>query len=151
VRIRAPADGGDVTTSGSLRVFSACSSMVTWSRRVDRSIGLEKTRRAWAPHRSQVIDSGAVPSGNLTSSNTPSLSHRYSYVVTRTSFRHSAGRGQFAELGTSMSCLTWCGLALDGATSKSNIALGIYTVAHEFGMSTTPENRPSIGAEPRIM
>jgi lysyl-tRNA synthetase class II len=29
--------------------------------------------------------------------------------------------------------------------------LTVKEVAHEFGMSTTPENRPSIGAEPRIM
>ena len=177
--LRAPVEGSDVTTSGSVRVFSACSIAATRSRRGDRgSIGLEKTRRAWSPQRSQATDSGAVPSGNLTTNDTPSLSHRYSYVVTRTSFAalrempsaprggpahvdasaprvgprtRSVERAQFAERGTCMPCLTWWGLALDGAMSKSNIALGIYTVAHEFGMSTTPENRPSIGAEPRIM
>jgi hypothetical protein len=125
---------------------------------------LENTRRAWSPQRSQVTDSGAVPIGNLTSNVSTSMSHRYSYVVTRTSFRCSVGnaerpgmpperpeRAQFAERGTCMPCLTWWGLPLDGETSKSNILLGIYTVAHEFGMSTTPENRPSIGAEPKIM
>ena len=49
-------------------------------------------------------------------------------------------------------CFTWCGLPLfDGRTSKSKIRLGMYTVAHEFGMSTTPEKRPSTGADPRIM
>ena len=54
VRLRAAAEGSDVTTSGSVRDFSACSIIVTRSRRDDRSIGLEKTRRAWPPHRSQV-------------------------------------------------------------------------------------------------
>jgi len=32
--------------------------------------------------------------------------------------------------------------------SKSNIAVGRYSEQHAFGMSTTPETRPSIGAEP---
>ena len=36
----------------------------------------------------------------------------------------------------------------DGATGKSNIAVGRYTVEQEFGMSTTPDSRPSIGAAP---
>lgn len=35
-------------------------------------------------------------------------------------------RSQFADLGTCMPCLTWCGLPLlFGATSKSKIALGM--------------------------
>ena len=33
----------------------------------------------------------------------------------------------------------------------SKISVGMYTVEHEFGMSTTPDSLPSIGAEPRIM
>ena len=36
----------------------------------------------------------------------------------------------------------------EGLMSKSKMAVGRYTVAHEFGISTTPEKRPSIGAEP---
>lgn len=32
--------------------------------------------------------------------------------------------------------------------SKSRMAVGRYRVAHEFGTSTTPLNRPSIGAAP---
>ena len=56
--------------------------------------------------------------------------------------RHQAHRGHLCHLDAA---------SADGAGSKSKIRRGMYTVAHEFGMSTTPEKRPSIGAEPRIM
>lgn len=35
-----------------------------------------------------------------------------------------------------------------GRMSMSKISVGKYTVAHAFGMSTTPEKRPSMGAAP---
>ena len=36
-----------------------------------------------------------------------------------------------------------CGPALVGLTGKSNMAVGMYTVAQALGISTTPESRPS--------
>ena len=48
---------------------------------------------------------------------------------------------------------TWASAPVDRTPRgpKSKIAVGTYTVEQEFGMSTTPDSRPSIGAEPRIM
>ena len=43
-----------------------------------------------------------------------------------------------------------CGGVLDGRTSMSKMAVGIYSVAHELGTSTTPDILPSTGAAPRI-
>ena len=131
--------------SGSWRVFSSWSRAATSARGTDFSIGGEKTRLASPPHSGHGIESGALPSGTTTSKS-PSWPHRYSYVAIGRSLPR-----QSADFGTDTPCVTWWGVPLPGATSKSKIRLGMYTVAHEFGMSTTPENRPSIGAEPRIM
>ena len=130
--------------SGSWRVFSSWSSAATSVRGTDFSIGGEKIRLASPRHSGHGIDAGALPSGRTTSK-PPSWSHRYSYVAIET------WPSQSADMGTFTPCLTWWGVPLEGATSKSKIRLGMYTVAHELGMSTTPEKRPSIGAEPRIM
>ena len=83
VRLRAPVEGNEVTTSGSSRLFSAWSIAATKARdpRESENMGIEKTRLASLPHTEHVTDSGAVPSGRVTS-NTPSCSHRYSYVAT---------------------------------------------------------------------
>src|ERR1700743_3255370 len=54
-------------------------------------------------------------------------------------------------IGTPIPGSTCTGPLADGRTSMSNISVGMYTVEHEFGMSTTPDSLPSIGAEPRIM
>jgi Kef-type K+ transport system membrane component KefB len=40
------------------------------------------------------------------------------------------------------------GPSLLGRMSKSNIPVGRYSEQHAFGMSTMPEMRPSIGADP---
>jgi len=81
VRLRAPVEGSEVTTSGSSRLFSAWSIAATKARDPRESIGIEKTRLALLLHTAHVTDSGAVPSGRVTS-NTPSRPHRYSYVAT---------------------------------------------------------------------
>ena len=78
-------------------------------------MGGEKTRLASLLQAGHGIDAGAVPSARVTS-NAPSSSHRYSYVAMR----------QFADFGTCMPCVTWCGFpAADGATSKSKIRRGM--------------------------
>src|ERR1700712_724255 len=51
---------------------------------------------------------------------------------------------QKLDFGTPMPGSTRVGPEADGATSKSKMAVGMYTVEQEFGMSTTPESRPSI-------
>jgi hypothetical protein len=72
VRLRAPVEGSEVTTSGSWRLFSACSIAADKAVRDPHlSMGIEKTRLASLPHTEHVTDSGAVPSGRVTS-NTPS-------------------------------------------------------------------------------
>jgi len=71
VRRRAPVDGSDLTTSGSSRLFSARSIAASTARDPRKSTGTEKTRRASMLHTVQVTDSGAVPSGRVTSK-TPS-------------------------------------------------------------------------------
>ena len=81
VRLRAPVDGIEVTTSGSSRLFSAWSIAANRARDPRRSMGIEKARPASLLHTPHVTDSGAVPSGRVTS-NTPSRSHRYSYMAT---------------------------------------------------------------------
>ena len=81
VRLRAPVEGSEVTTSGSSRLFSAWSIAANKARDPRNSMGAEKTRIASLLHTAHPIDSGAVPSGRETS-NTPSWSHRYSYVAT---------------------------------------------------------------------
>ena len=81
VRLRAPVEGIEVTTSGSSRLFSAWSIAANKARDPRNSMGAEKTRIASLLHTAHPIDSGAVPSGRETS-NTPSWSHRYSYVAT---------------------------------------------------------------------
>jgi len=58
---------------------------------------------------------------------------------------------QAGDIGTDVPGSIWNGPSADGATGKSKIAVGMYTVEHELGMSTTPDRRPSIGAAPRIM
>lgn len=78
--LRAPAEGTEVTTSGSLRLFAAWSIAATTAREPRNSTGTEKTRLDSLLHTVQVADSGAVPSGRA-NSNTPSASHRYSYVA----------------------------------------------------------------------
>lgn len=70
-----------MTTSGSSRLFSAWSIAANKARDPRNSMGAEKTRIASLLHTAHPIDSGAVPSGRETS-NTPSWSHRYSYVAT---------------------------------------------------------------------
>jgi hypothetical protein len=40
------------------------------------------------------------------------------------------------------------GPSLVGRMSKSNMPVGRYSEQHAFGMSTTPDTRPSIGADP---
>ena len=57
---------------------------------------------------------------------------------------------QGAECGAPGPGSICVGPDVEGRTSKSKIAVGMYTVAQAFGMSTTPDNRPSIGAAPRI-
>lgn len=75
VRLRAPAEGTEVTTSGSWRLFSARSiAAVQAVRGADLSIGAETIRLASLPHAEQGTDAGAVPIGRVIS-NTPSLSH----------------------------------------------------------------------------
>jgi hypothetical protein len=81
VRLRAPVEGSEVTTSGSSRLFSAWSIAATKARDPRESMGIEKTRLASLLHTAHVTDSGAVPSCRVTS-NTPSWLHRYSYVAT---------------------------------------------------------------------
>jgi hypothetical protein len=81
VRLRAPVEGSEVTTSGSSRLFSAWSIAAAKARGADESMGAEKIRLASLLQTGHVIDFGAVPSGRITS-NTPSWSHRYSYVAT---------------------------------------------------------------------
>jgi hypothetical protein len=78
VRLRAPVGGNEVTTSGSSRLFSAWSIAATNSRGVAESMGFENTRLPSLLQTGHVIDSGAVPSGRVTSNTTPSWSHRYS-------------------------------------------------------------------------
>ena len=66
-----------MTTSGSVRLFSAWSIAATSARGARLSIGEEKTRRASARHTGHAADAGWAPSG-LSSSNGPSRSQRYS-------------------------------------------------------------------------
>jgi N-terminal domain of oxidoreductase len=54
-------------------------------------------------------------------------------------------------IGTPMPGSIWAGPLAEGRTSMSKISVGMYTVEHEFGISTTPDSLPSIGAEPKIM
>lgn len=71
VRFRRPLEGSDVTTSGSSRLFSACSIAPCNARDsgdLNDSMGAEKTRLASPPQVAHAIDSGAVPSGPLNSS-----------------------------------------------------------------------------------
>ena len=103
--------------SGSWRVFSAWSIAATSSRGADESIGFEKTRVASLAHTGQAIDAGAVPSGRVTSNAPSSLAP----VLVE---RHCSPP-QFADIGTWTPCFTWCGLPLDGATSKSKIRRGM--------------------------
>jgi len=78
VRLRAPADGTDVTTSGSWALFSARSIAPNRAGRdPQRIIGAETILLAGPPQSAHGTDSGAVPIG-LTTSNTPSYSHSYS-------------------------------------------------------------------------
>ena len=63
----------------------------------------------------------------------------------------SDGGPQPADMGTPIPCSIRVGPFFPGLTSKSKMPVGMYTVEHEFGMSTTPDSRPSIGAAPRIM
>ena len=55
---------------------------------------------------------------------------------------------QNCALGAPIPGSIWNGPLAEGAIGKSKIAVGMYTVAQEFGMSTTPDRRPSIGADP---
>src|SRR5689334_668936 len=55
------------------------------------------------------------------------------------------------DIGTPMPGSICTGPFAEGRTSMSKISVGMYTVEHEFGMSTTPDSLPSIGAEPKIM
>jgi hypothetical protein len=78
VRLRAPLDGSEVTTSGSYRLLSAWSiAAVQATCDADLNRAVEKTRMAWLPQAAHGTDGGAVPSGRMTS-NEPSCSHRYS-------------------------------------------------------------------------
>jgi len=71
-RLRAPADGTEVTTSGSWRLLSARSIAALQALRVPHlTIGIEMTRLASLPHTGQLTVSGAVPRGRVTSK-TPS-------------------------------------------------------------------------------
>ena len=70
VRLRAPVEGSELTTSGSSRLFSAWSIAANRARDPRKSMGAEKTRLASLVHTVHVTDSGAVPSGRVTS-NTP--------------------------------------------------------------------------------
>ena len=63
VRLRAPVEGREVTTSGSSRLFSAWSIAATSAGGDNDSIGFEKTRRPSPPHTGQTIDAGGAPSG----------------------------------------------------------------------------------------
>ncbi len=85
VRLRAPVEGSEVTTSGSSRLFSAWSIAATKARDPRGSMGIEKTRLDSLLHTAHATDSGAAPNGRVTS-NTPSRSHRYSYVATALHF-----------------------------------------------------------------
>ena len=76
--LRAPPRGSEVTTSGSSRLFSACSIAADNSRDESASMGDEKTRLASFPQTAQIIESGAVPSGHA-ASNTPCCSQQCSY------------------------------------------------------------------------
>jgi len=79
--LRAPVEGSDVTTSGSCALFSACSIAADQAERdVHMTMGIETIRLASLPHAGHAADSGAVPSGRDIS-NTPSWSHRYSYMA----------------------------------------------------------------------
>jgi hypothetical protein len=64
---------------------------------------------------------------------------------------HDADQAPALAIGTPMPGSICAGPLAEGRTSMSKISVGMYTVEHEFGMSTTPDNLPSIGAEPRIM
>jgi len=73
-----PADGSELTTSGSYRLFSACAIAADQALRVDViTIGAEMTRREGSPQTAQATVSGAVPSGRWMSK-LPCVSHRYS-------------------------------------------------------------------------
>jgi len=65
VRWCAGAGGSEVTTSGSVRVFSSWSSAATSARGANESSGLENTRSASFAHTGQAIDAGAVPIGHI--------------------------------------------------------------------------------------
>ncbi|QBJ22451.1 aldo/keto reductase [Kocuria marina subsp. indica] len=54
----------------------------------------------------------------------------------------------FIARGAPMPGSTCVGPLAEGRMSTSKISVGRYTVAHELGMSTTPEKRPSMGAAP---
>jgi len=77
VRLCAALCGSDVTTSGSVRLFSAWSIAATKWRGASESMGFENTRLASSPHTGHGIDFGCAPIGRM-SSNGPSASHRYS-------------------------------------------------------------------------
>lgn len=77
VRLRAPVEGKEVTTSGSSRLFSAWSIAATRAGGENESMGFENTRPASLPHTGHALDFGDPPSGRVTS-NTPSSPHRYS-------------------------------------------------------------------------
>ena len=64
---------------------------------------------------------------------------------------HDAAQAPALAIGTPMPGSICAGPLAEGRTSMSKISVGMYTVEHEFGMSTTPDNLPSMGAEPRIM
>ncbi len=62
---------------------------------------------------------------------------------------HPGGSHPITDLGAPMPGSTCGGSPTPGRMSMSKISVGRYTVAQAFGMSTTPEKRPSIGAAPR--
>ena len=77
VRRRRPDGGNDVTTSGSVRLFSAWSIAATRARGARMSMGVEKTRRASPLQTGHGVRAGCAPSGRI-SSNAPCRSQRYS-------------------------------------------------------------------------
>jgi hypothetical protein len=123
------------TTRGSCALASSADNARRTPAARTARLGGVKTRRACPRQVGQLAPSPALAIG-LLSSNRPQTVHVKTYT----------GIGQLVFAADPRSAET--GPSLLGRTSKSKMAVGRYSEQQAFGMSTTPDTRPSIGAEP---
>ena len=126
-----------LTTRGSWALASSVSS----ARRIGVASrarpGGVNTRRASRRHAGQCAARPASAIGR-DSSNGPQSPQLKTYT--------GHGRPQLVIAAAPWSAI--CGPSLFGLMSKSKISVGRYSEQQAFGMSTTPDTRPSIGADP---